>query len=239
MQRTHRIALDPTNIQRTYLLRCAGVARFAYNWALCEWKRQYEVYREDPSLPKPSQLALRRQLNSMKRESFPWMIHARTANIRSEWLHKLSHETVCNNAVIVIEDLNVKGMVGNHHLAKSVTDAAFSEFRRQLEYKSEEIGHIVVAADRFYPSSKLCSVCGAKTKHLPLSVISWTCPVCGSNHDRDLNAARNLKVYAASSAVSACGEFLTAVGPKPLGNVPTSCLCEAGTKHQACLSGFV
>ena len=70
----HRIALDPNNVQATYLARAAGTARFAYNWALAEWKRQYEAWKTDNSLPKPSQAALRRQLNALKREQFPWML---------------------------------------------------------------------------------------------------------------------------------------------------------------------
>ncbi|MDR2716257.1 MAG: transposase, partial [Coriobacteriaceae bacterium] len=76
MQRVHKIALDPNNIQRTYLLKSAGVARFAYNWALAEWTRQYEAHKENPTLSKPSQTALRRQLNSIKREQYPWMMEA-------------------------------------------------------------------------------------------------------------------------------------------------------------------
>jgi putative transposase len=161
-------------------------------------------------------------------------IHAQTANIRADWLHKLSANLVANHAVIAIEDLNVKGMVRNHRLAKSITDAAFGEFRRQLEYKVEEVGSTLVVADRFYPSSKLCSVCGAKTKRLPLSVRNWTCPNCGAQHDRDLNAAINLRHYAASSAVSACGEFLTAAVSTPDGAITASHLREAGTELQAC-----
>ena len=70
----HKIALDPNNVQKTYLAKSAGVARFAYNWALAEWKRQYEAHKANPALPKPNEMALRRQLNAIKREQFPWML---------------------------------------------------------------------------------------------------------------------------------------------------------------------
>ena len=141
--------------------------------------------------------------------------HARVKNIRQDWLHKLSTDIVRNNEIIGIEDLNVKGMVRNRHLAKSITDACFGEFRRQLEYKSKWYGRIVVPANKWYASSKICSACGVKTKQrMSLDVRKWTCEHCSATHDRDINAAMNLKFYALltqinaeSSSVSACGEF--------------------------------
>ena len=406
MQRCHKIALDPNNAQRTHLGRCAGTARFAYNWALERWQEHYEAHREDPTLPKPNQYSLRRELNATKREEFPWMlevtkcapqeaiidlgrafqnffsgrakhptfkkkgvhdsfrvssgffsiegkkirlphigsipmrehlrwpeakivsvtisrranrwyasvvleaedfgrkaspgaaaktmgvdvgvreyvcsdatrhvlprayrrkernlrraqqalarkkkgsanyrrqrgkvakIHAQIANVRSDWLHKLTSGIASGNGVIVIEDLCVKGMVRNHHLAKSVADASFGEFRRQLDYKTEELGHVLLVADRFYPSSKLCSVCDAKTKHLTLDMRSWTCPVCDTLHDRDLNAALNLRRYAASSAVSACGEFLTAGVSMPLGEQHQVASVKQEQSIKSAISGF-
>lgn len=369
----HRIALDPNNVQATYLARAAGTARFAYNWALAEWKRQYEAWKADNSLPKPSQAALRRQLNAVKREQFPWMLevtknapqmaiiqlgdafknffagrarypqfrkkgvhdrftltndqfdidgsriripnlgwvcmretlrfagkimsatisrvadrwfvsltvdtqdsshlpqaenqgavgvdlgvaalatlstgeaidgpkphkallarlqrlwrslsrkqkgsanrkkakgklaklHARIAAIRSDALHKLTTNLTRRFHTIGIEDLNVRGMMANRHLARSIADMSFFEFRRQLEYKAAMRGGHVVVADRFYASSKRCSACGHKLESLPLAVREWTCPHCGTKHDRDVNAAINLKNMAVSSTVSACGE---------------------------------
>ena len=369
----HKIALDPNDVQATYFARASGVARFAYNWALAEWQRQYEAWTLDNSLPKPSQMALRRQLNAIKREQFPWMLevtknapqmaiiqlgeafknffagrakypnhrkkgvhdrftmtndqfdidgsriripnlgwvrmrealrfngkimsatvsriadrwfvsiavdtpsdpvlpkaknqgvagvdlgvsalatlstgekvdgpkalktlldrlqrlsrslsrkakgsnnrkkakaklarlHARIAAIRGDALHQLTTDLTRRFHTIGIEDLNVKGMMSNRHLARSVADMGFHEFKRQLQYKAERRGGRVVMADRWYPSSKTCSCCGHKLDVLPLSVRSWTCPECGSHHDRDINAAINLKNLAASSAVSACGE---------------------------------
>ncbi|NNM65698.1 MAG: IS200/IS605 family element transposase accessory protein TnpB [Burkholderiales bacterium] len=377
----HRIALDPNNTQATYLARAAGTARFAYNWALAEWKRQYEAWKADNTLPKPSQAALRRQLNAVKREQFPWMLevtknapqmaiiqlgqafqnffagrarypqfrkkgvhdrftltndqfdidgsriripnlgwvrmretlrfagkimsatvsrvadrwfvsiavdtsdsshlpkaenqgeagvdlgvsalatlstgeaipgpkphkalldrlrrlsrslsrkqkgsanrrkakvklaklHASIAAIRSDALHKLTTDLTRRFHTIGIEDLNARGMVKNRHLARSIADMGFFEFRRQLEYKAAMRGGQVVVADRFYASSKTCSACGHKLDDLPLSVREWTCPSCGTVHDRDVNAAVNLKNMAVSSTVAACGEEGSGLGRK-------------------------
>lgn len=96
------------------------------------------------------------------------------------------------NQVLCMEDLNAKGMVRNHHLAKAVTDASFGEFAQLLEYKCAERGRSLVKIGRFYPSSKTCSACGHRLDALPLSVRSWDCPACGAHHDRDVNAARNI-----------------------------------------------
>ena len=369
----HKIALDPNNVQATYLSRAAGTARFAYNWALAEWKRQYEAWKADNALPKPSQAALRRQLNAAKREQFPWMLevtknapqmaiiqlgqafqnffagraryprfrkkgvhdrftltndqfgidgsriripnlgwvrmretlrfsgkimsatvsrvadrwfvsiavdtqddshlaqaenqgavgvdlgvkalatlstgevvhgpkalamllarlrrtsrslsrkvkgsanrrkakaklaklHARIACVRQDGLHKLSADLTRRFSTIVLEDLNVRGMVRNRHLARAISDMGFAELRRQVEYKAAMRGGVVAVADRFYASSKTCSDCGHKLDDLPLSVREWTCPACGTIHDRDVNAAVNLKNMAVSSTVAACGE---------------------------------
>ena len=389
----HRIALDPNNVQATYFARAAGTARFAYNWALAEWKRQYETWKLDNSLPRPSQAALRRQLNALKREQFPWMLevtknapqmaiiqlgdafknffagrakypqfrkkgvhdrftltndqfsidgcriripnlgwvrmreslrfagkimsatvsrvagrwfvsiamdtvddshlpkaenqgavgvdlgvsalatlstgetidgpkphkallarlqrlsrslsrkekgsanrkkakgklaklHARIAAIRSDALHQLTTNLTRQFHTIGIEDLNVRGMVKNRHLARSIADMGFFEFRRQLEYKAAMRGGQVVVADRFYPSSKTCSCCGHRLEALPLTMREWTCPACGTRHDRDVNAAVNLKNMAVSSTVSACGE-------KGSGRARKSAVKPASVKQEA------
>lgn len=367
----HRIALDPNNVQATYLARAAGVARFAYNWALSEWQRQYAAHQADPALPAPSQLALRRQLNAIKREQFPWMLdvtknapqmaiiqlgeafknffahraryprfrrkgvddrftltndqfrvdgkrfhvpklgpvrmrealrfngrivsatvsrradrwhvsitvdateaslppaenqgavgvdlgvsvlatlssgeqwpgpkalrslldrlqrlsrsvsrkvkgsrnrdkakqrlsrlHARIANVRRDGLHKLTTSVTRRFHTIGIEDLNVRGMLANPRLSRAIVDMGFHELRRQLSYKSAWRGGHVVVVDRWYPSSKTCSCCGHRLQDLALGTRSWTCPACGAHHDRDVNAAVNLKNMAMSSIASACG----------------------------------
>ncbi|MDD4933293.1 MAG: transposase [Methylacidiphilaceae bacterium] len=369
----HRIALDPTNAQRTYFARASGVARFAWNWALAEWRRQYAARKDDQSLPQPTDASLRRQLNSLKREQFPWMfdvtkcaaqeaiidlgagfrsffekrgryprfkkkgghdsfcaaneagtfradgkriklpvigwvrmreairftgklkrvtvsreadrwfvsvmvetddikpveqpcaavgvdlgvatlatlstgkaiagpkahktllkrlrrtsralsrkrkgsanrrkaraklarLHSRIANIRRDATHKATTMLVKTYRRIGIEDLNVRGMARNRHLARSIMDGGFSEFRRQLDYKARFYGATVVVADRWFPSSKTCSCCGSVKAELALSQRLFQCDDCGYEARRDLNAARNLENLAASSAVSACGE---------------------------------
>ncbi|MBW6485811.1 MAG: transposase [Syntrophobacterales bacterium] len=400
MIRSHKIALALNNRQHTYFQKAAGTARFSYNWALCEWDRQYQEHKANPMLPAPSEGALRRQLNSIKREQFPWMLevtknapqtaimqlgqafrnffngsakhprfhkkglhdsftitndqfdvkgkriripnlgwvrmceslrfegkimsatisrtadkwfvsitvetgsipaeaknhgsvgvdlgisalatlstgeklegpkahkallhrqrrlsrllsrkmeaakaeaglrprqaipkgvriplsqnalktktklgklHARIANIRNDAMHKLTTGLSRRFDLIGIEDLNVSGMMKNSRLARSIADMSFFEFRRQLDYKAAMYGGIVVVADQWHPSSKTCSFCGHKLDKLPLSCRTWSCPECGSVHDRDINAAINLEAYAkmvvgdlaGSSPVTACGE---------------------------------
>jgi len=367
----HRIRLDPNNVQATYLTRAAGTARFAYNWALSEWQKQYEACKADPTQTRPSEAALRRQLNSIKRERFPWMLevtksapqmaimqlgrafenfftgraryprfrrkgqddrftltndlfrtegrhiripklgwirmrealrfagkvvsasvsrfaghwyasitvntsdspvpsadnqgavgvdlgitalatlstgetfrgpkalrgllvrlrrqsralsrkvkgsrnrtraklklaklHERIANIRRDSLHQLSTSITRRFHTIGIEDLNVKGMLSNRHLARAIANMGFYELRRQIEYKVAWRGGHVALADRWYPSSKLCSGCGHRLDTLGLDVRRWTCPGCGVSNDRDVNAAINLRNMAVSSTVPACG----------------------------------
>lgn len=367
----HRIRLEPNNVQATYLVRAAGVARFAYNWGLNEWQKQFEAWKADPTLPKPNEAALRRQLNSVKREQFPWMLevtknapqmalmqlgqafenffakranfpvcrrkcrddrftlsndqfliedrriripklgwvrmrealrfaghilsasisriadhwyasisvdapnlslppvenqgavgvdlgitalatlstgekiagpkalgtqlrrlrrlsrslsrkvigsrnrlkakrklarlHARIANIRRDSLHQLSNSVTRRFDTIGIENLGIKGMLSNGRLARVIVDMGFHELRRQLVYKAAWRGKQLIIVDRWYPSSKRCSCCGFKMEALNLGTRNWTCPDCAMLHDRDVNAAINLKNIAVSSTVTACG----------------------------------
>ena len=122
--------------------------------------------------------------------------HERIANRRADHLHKLTTEIASTYAVLGMEDLNVAGMLRNHHLALSLADASFGEIRRQLQYKSDWFGGRLVVIDRFYPSSQLCSVCGVKNPGLRLEDREWTCQNCGMHHDRDANAARNIHAEA-------------------------------------------
>jgi putative transposase len=132
-------------------------------------------------------------------------LHYRISCIRSNAIHQATSAIAKRANVVVLEDLNIKGMQKNRNLSRAISDAGLYEFRRQLEYKMEQAGGKVILADRWYPSSKLCSSCGNKVDVLPLSVRSWTCKACGTKHDRDINAAINLRNIAASLAVEACG----------------------------------
>ncbi|WP_406253399.1 transposase [Streptomyces atratus] len=129
-------------------------------------------------------------------------IHARIADRRRDLLHKLTTRLVRENQTLVIEDLTVRNMVKNHTLARAISDASWSEFRSMLEYKAAWYGREVIAVDRWFPSSKLCSACGTLVGKMPLNVRTWTCD-CGTTHDRDVNAAKNL--LAAGLAVTVCG----------------------------------
>jgi putative transposase len=365
----HKIELQANNKQRTYFAKASGTARFAYNWALDQWQKQYQAHKENPDLPKPTQGGLRKQLNAIKRVEYPWMLevtknapqmaiiqlgdafkrffkgqanypkfkkkgvhdsftitndqfllneslnriripnlgwvrlreplrfngkilsatisrqankwfvsisvetddlshlrkaenqgvvgvdlgisslatlstgevvtgskplkkllsrlkkwsknlskkqkgsanwnkakaklaklHAKISNIRKGSLHKLTSNLTRRFSVIGIEDLNVKGMLSNGKLARHIADMGFYEFKRQLEYKAQMRGNLIVVADRWYPSSKTCSVCGAIKQDLTLKDRVFKCE-CGHTQDRDLNAAINLAHYAVSYTV--------------------------------------
>jgi putative transposase len=152
-------------------------------------------------------------------------ICARIADRRRDGLHKLTSKLVRENQTLVIEDLTVRNMVTNHSLTRAISDAAWAEFRGMLEYKATWYGRKVIAVDRWFPSSKLCSTpgCGHLNKTMPLNIRTWTCAGCGSTHDRDLNAANNL--LAAGLAVSVCG-----AGVRPQRSSPGG---QSATKQKA------
>jgi putative transposase len=129
--------------------------------------------------------------------------HRKVRDARRDFLHRVTTGLVRENDMIVIEDLNVAGMLRNHRLARAISDCGWHEFRRQLAYKCERAGRQLVVTGRWYPSSKTCSACGYVLAGLSLSARQWTCPCCGARHDRDLNAAQN--ILAAGRAVAACG----------------------------------
>lgn len=154
-------------------------------------------------------------------------LHYKISNIRNDFIHKATTELAKTKQVIVIENLNVSGMVRNHHLARAINDIGFYEIRRQLEYKCKWYGSELIVADRFYPSSKLCHVCGYKNVDLKLSDRFWTCSECGAVLDRDLNAALNLAALAGKTpdSLNGRGDGSSA----DAGNCTTQPVCEAST----------
>jgi len=133
-------------------------------------------------------------------------LHYRIGCIRKDALHKLTTFLTRTFTVIGIENLNIRGMLKNRKLSRAIADVGMHEFKRQLEYKAVLHGSQVVVADRWFPSSKTCSECGCIKPTLELSERSWQCFDCGAEHDRDHNAAKNLKIFAESTSVTACGE---------------------------------
>ncbi len=153
----------------------------------------------EPGQPIPKGMHIPWSQNMRKTQRRIARLHARIANIRANALHQLTTYLVNRFDVIAIEDLNVAGMLKNHKLARAIANRGFGEFRRQLEYKAAQRGKTVVVVSRWYPSSKTCSSCGYKVPKMPLAVREWTCPECHTHHDRDINAAINLRQVAESS----------------------------------------
>jgi len=125
--------------------------------------------------------------------------HLKISNQRKDFLHKTTSKLIGENQAIAVETLNVKGMLKNHNLAKAITDVSWSEFFRQLEYKAEWYGKTVLKIGRFDPSTKICSACGYYNHEMTLSVREWKCHECNAVHDRDINAALNVKSFALQS----------------------------------------
>jgi len=162
--------------------------------------------RDRARLAKAQRKLSRKQKGSANREKAQRKlarVHARIADRRHDFLHKLSTRLVRENQAVVIEDLSVRNMVRNHSLARAISDAAWGDLRSMLEYKCDWYGRELVVIDRWYPSSKTCSGCGHLTARMPLGVREWNCGNCGARHDRDVNAAKN--ILAAGLVVTACG----------------------------------
>ncbi|WP_061288700.1 RNA-guided endonuclease InsQ/TnpB family protein [Azotobacter vinelandii] len=137
-------------------------------------------------------------------------IHAKISDCRADSLHKLSRRLINENQVVCAETLAVKNMIRNPKLSKAIADAGWGELTRQIQYKGEWAGRQIVQIDRWYPCSKRCACCGHILERLPLDVRRWSCPECGTEHDRDVNAAINIK--AAGLAVLALGESVSGMG---------------------------
>ena len=131
-------------------------------------------------------------------------IHARIADRRRDFQHKLTTRLIRENQVVCVESLAIENLLKNHCLAKAIADVGWGELLRMLSYKAAWYGRTLVSINRWYPSSKRCSACGHELDSLPLAVREWTCPTCGAVHDRDVNAAYNTKAEGLS--VFACGE---------------------------------
>ena len=135
----------------------------------------------------------KRSKNYYKTKKKIALCHEKIRNSRKDYLHKVSHEIISENQVIVSENLQIKNMVKNHHLAKAISDVSWYELTRQLEYKAKWNGRKYIKIDTFYASSQICSVCGYQNSYTKdLSVRRWICPKCGTEHDRDINAAKNI-----------------------------------------------
>lgn len=153
--------------------------------------------RDRQRLAKAQRALSRKQKGSANREKARRKVarvHARIADRRADFLHKVTTRLVRENQALAVEDLTVRNMVKNHSLARAISDASWSEFRRMLEYKADWHGREILLVDRWFPSSKLCSArgCGHVAGSMPLNVRTWTCPSCGTVHDRDVNAAKNI-----------------------------------------------
>ena len=159
---------------------------------------QEKLIREQRKLSRMQRLALdqNRKLddckNYQKQRLKVARVHEKITNKRTDFLQKLTSDIVKNHDLICLENLNVKGMLKNKKLAKSISDVSWYEFIRQLTYKAEWYGKEVIILDRWFPSSKTCHVCGYKKEDLQLKDRSWICPSCGTDHDRDINAAINI-----------------------------------------------
>ena len=144
-------------------------------------------------------------------------VYAQIKDARTDFLHKLTTKLVRDNDLIAIEDLAIKNMVKNHKLAKSISDASWGEFNRQLEYKCEWYGKKLVKIDRYFPSSKRCGNCGHIVDKLPLDIREWECPKCGTNHDRDINASHNILAAGLAVRQRGLGGFPHSLLPNPFG----------------------
>ncbi|PHV62366.1 RNA-guided endonuclease InsQ/TnpB family protein [Cyanobacterium aponinum] len=172
------------------------------------------IKKHEKNLARKQQKLARKKKGSKNREKARKLVakvHERISNARQDFLHKLSRKIVNNNQVVVIEQLNIKGMVRNHNLAKAISDVGWGTLINFLDYKLKQKGGLLVEIDRWFPSSKTCSHCHYQMSEMPLEIREWTCPSCGSHHDRDENASKNIraegirKIQTDGTAVSASG----------------------------------
>ncbi|MDZ7958937.1 MAG: RNA-guided endonuclease TnpB family protein [Aulosira sp. DedQUE10] len=172
------------------------------------------IAKHEKNLKRKQQVLARKQKGSNSRNRYRKVVakvYERVSNSRQDFLHKLSYKLVSDSQAVIVENLHVLGMVRNHKLAKAISDVGWGTFTNFLAYKLERNGGKLVEIDRWFPSSKLCSNCFYQVSEMPLDVREWTCPHCGTHHDRDGNAAINIRaegirmLKAEGSAVSAVG----------------------------------
>lgn len=184
--------------------------------------------RDEKKLAKAQRKHARKQKGSKNREKARQKvakIHARIADRRRDYQQQLSTRIIRENQTVCVESLNIKGMVKNRSLAKAISDVGWGGFIRQLEYKAQWYGRTLIKIDRWYPSSKTCSTCGYLLDSLTLDVREWTCAACGTCHDRDHNAAKN--ILAVGLTVIACGGDVR----QELVKAASAFLDEAGNSH--------
>ncbi len=141
-------------------------------------------------------------------------VYERISNARQDFLHKLSRKIVNDNQVVVVENLNVKGMVRNQKLAKAISDVSWGMFVKYLDYKLQQKGGKLVEIDRWFPSSKLCSNCFYQVEEMPLEIREWTCPSCRTEHDRDENASKNIRAEGIRQLALSVVEGLSVLGTR-------------------------
>lgn len=154
------------------------------------------IKKHEKNLATKQLLLARKKKGSKSREKARKLVarvHERISNARQDFLHKLSRKIVNDNQVVVVENLNVKGMVRNHNLAKAISDVGWGMFVNFLDYKLQQKGGLLIEIDRWFPSSKICSNCFYQMSDMPLDIRKWTCPSCGMHHDRDENASKNIR----------------------------------------------
>jgi putative transposase len=190
-----------------------GLTHFAITSDGSKFDNPRSLKKHSRNLKRKQQKLSRKQKGSNRRKKARRIVarvHEKIANVRKDFLHKLSRKMVNENQVICVENLAVKNMVKNHNLAKAISDASWSEFTSMLNYKAGQAGKIYQEVDRFFPSSKTCSVCLNRVGSLALDVRSWQCQNCRTKHDRDVNAAINirdegLRILALGTSASANG----------------------------------
>jgi putative transposase len=203
-----------------------GINHFAVTSDGSKFDNPRHLRKYERNLKRKQRQLSRKQKGSNRRQKARRLVaslHQRITNVRRDFLHKLSRRVVNENQVIALESLNVKGMVRNHNLAKAISDCSWSTFVGMLKYKCEREGKVLMQVDRFFPSSKTCSECLYQIGEMPLDIRAWTCPSCGTHHDRDINAAKNIVAEAKKLLASGTGatgawrECKTKTGTKVVG----------------------